>query len=236
VFPTTRGSALAGLKSTDSQVRRRSWDAIANAYYKPVYRHLRLRWRRSPEDAADLSQGFFAHMVEGDGLASFEPSRGRFRTYVRSCLDHFAQNEVKAAARLKRGGGRLVVPLDLEAVEAEITLSSGRESSTFEEAFDREWRRAVMSRAIQSLKAALVAEGREAHYHLFERYDLCEAEPRPTYEALGRDLGLPVTTVTNRLAHARKELRRHLRSELEAIVISDTELDEEWRALLGPGR
>jgi DNA-directed RNA polymerase specialized sigma24 family protein len=117
-FPTTRWSAVEGARSADGAERERSWGALVRAYWKPAYKHLRVRWRASPEDAEDALQGFFERAMEKDFFASYEPERARFRTFFRVCLDRFASNEAKARGRLKRGGTS--PPLDFAAAEDEI--------------------------------------------------------------------------------------------------------------------
>ena len=88
-FPLTHVSAVLALRSEDPLERKRSLERVLEGYYKPVYKHLRLKWRRSSEDAEDLAQAFFLRATEKRVFAAYEPSRGRFRTFVRACLDHF---------------------------------------------------------------------------------------------------------------------------------------------------
>ena len=81
---------------------------------------------RSPDDAADLTQGFFLRAFEKDFFAGFDPSRARFRTYLRTCLDGFVANARKADARLKRGGGVTLIPIDFDEAERELRLPGGQ--------------------------------------------------------------------------------------------------------------
>jgi RNA polymerase sigma factor (sigma-70 family) len=226
-FPTTHWSAIAGMRSEVEPERRRSWAAIAAAYWRPTYKHLRVRWRKSPDEADDLTQSFFARAVAGDVFSSYDPTRGRFRTFFRVCLDRFVSNEEKAHARVKRGGDAVVVPYDFAAAEAELAHAPG---ASPEEIFDREWYRALLSSAVEALRD----EGHES-FAVFERYDLCEDEKRPTYEQIGRELGVPATTVTNRLAQARRDLRRIVMAKLEGLTATEDELHREARALFGGG-
>jgi RNA polymerase sigma factor (sigma-70 family) len=229
-FPTTRWSAVAGLRSPDAAERDRSWSAVVAAYWKPVYKHLRLRWKKSPEDAEDLTQAFFARALEKDFFSGYEQERARFRTFLRVCLDRFASNEHKAAARLKRGGGEPALSLDFDGAEGE--LAGAGDPTSVEDVFDREWRRSLFELAIEALRAK--SEGdKAAAFAAFERYDLCTGE-RPTYDEIARELGVTATTVTNHLAWARRELRRLVLERLETITDSDEEYGAEARALLGP--
>ena len=120
-FPATRHSVVAGIASADTHTRRVAFDALVSAYWRPVYKYVRIKWRRDREDAADLTQEFFARAFERGSLGRFEPGRARFRTFLRVCLDGFVANEIKARGRLKRGGEVSFVPLDFAAAEHELS-------------------------------------------------------------------------------------------------------------------
>src|SRR4029077_16875018 len=103
-FPVTRWSVIDAVKSNDSAEQARALDTLFAAYWKPVYKYVRLRWNREPEDAQDLTQGFFAEMLERELLAKYNPAKSKLRTYLRLCVDSFVMNQEKAARRQKRGG------------------------------------------------------------------------------------------------------------------------------------
>jgi DNA-directed RNA polymerase specialized sigma24 family protein len=237
-FPTTRGSAIAGVRSAEAALRRRSWDALAAAYWRPTYVHVRARWRKPPDAAADLTQAFFAHAVASDAFASYDAARGRFRTFFRVCLDRFVANEEKAAGRAKRGGEATFVAFDFGDAEAELAAAP---AVSPDEAFERAWHRSLLTSAVDALRAAhageVEGEGKSERavspFAVFERYDLCEEDRRPTYDDIARELGIPVTTVTNRLAQARRDLRRIVLEKLAELTASDDELRSEGRALFG---
>ena len=106
-FPPTRLSVVERTRSDDAETRRLAFASMIEAYWKPVYKYLRLKWQLDPDAAADLTQEFFAATLEKDVLGRFDPARARFRTYLRLCVDGFASNVRKAEGRLKRGGGCL---------------------------------------------------------------------------------------------------------------------------------
>ncbi len=234
-FPTTRWSAVAGARSPDAAERARSWDALVGAYWRPVYKHLRLRWQRSREDAEDLTQAFFERAMSKDFFSDYDPTRARFRTFLRTCLDRVTLNEDKAARRVKRGGGERPLSLDFEGAEDELARTMSERAPGADEVFDREWRRGIFSMAVDALRAECKASGKEPAFAAFERYDLADDAERPTYAELARALGVPATTVTNQLAWARRELRRLALARLEPLTETDDELGHEARALLGDG-
>src|SRR5262249_45455139 len=119
-LPATRHSILAAVRSDDEAVRRGGVRALVAVYWRPVYKHLRVKWSASSDEASDATQEFFARAIEKQFFDGYDPAKARFRTFLRVCLDRFAANERKAAGRLKRGGGHLTVPLDFETAAGRL--------------------------------------------------------------------------------------------------------------------
>jgi RNA polymerase sigma factor (sigma-70 family) len=233
-FPPTRLSVVARTRSPDEETRRLAFAAIIEAYWKPVYKYLRLKWQLDPDQAADLTQEFFAATLEKDVLGRFDPERARFRTYLRLCVDGFASNARKAERRLKRGGGVTPVSLDFETAEGEIVRYEPAVPADVDELFYREWVRALFQHAVEELRTWANNSGRQTMFAVFERYDLAESpEDRPTYAALARDLGITPTTVTNHLAAMRRQFRRVVLDRLRDLTTTDEEFEAEAKRLLG---
>jgi RNA polymerase sigma factor (sigma-70 family) len=234
-FPATRLSAVREAASADPERRRRGFEALVEGYWKAVYKYLRFQARAAPEDAEDLTQGFFARAYEKGFFDRYDPERGRFRTFLRVCLDGYVANERAAARTRTRGGGRPLLSLDFGAVEGELRELPAREGDDPDEYFRREWVRGVFAQAVEALRAHARAAGKDAALAVFERYDLegPEAAEKPTYAGLARELGLPVTQVTNHLAWARREFRRLAMEALAAQCGSDREFRAEARDLFG---
>jgi RNA polymerase sigma factor (sigma-70 family) len=231
-FPPTRHSALAAIRAGDEEERRRGLSALAEAYWRPVYGYLRLHWRKPHEEAADLAQEFFAHLLEADLLSRFDPARARLRTFLRICVDRIAAGEIRAARRLKRGGGEPAIAFDFDGARAEIEKQAG-EAEAPDVLFEREWARGLFAAALERLRELCAREGKSQHFALLEQHDLgLEAEP-PSYAELARRFGIATTDVTNRLAWARRRLREVLLDLLRECTSSESELREEARALLG---
>src|SRR5512141_3472512 len=119
-FPDTRGSLVAAVKSGDGEARARALETLAEADWRPIYTYVRLKAGIEHEEAADLTQEFFARLVEKDWLERFDASKARLRTYLRGLVEGRVANESKARNRLKRGGGIQVLSLDFEAVRREV--------------------------------------------------------------------------------------------------------------------
>lgn len=233
-FPTTRFSAIAGIRQADPAIRTRSLDTLITAYWKPVYKYIRVRWGKSNEDASDLTQAFFTLALEKDFFAAFDPIKGRFRTFLRTCLDGFLANEQKAGGRLKRGGDLIHLPLEFETAEGEIVLTEIRSDEDLDKYFDTEWVRHLFALTVDALRQECAARGRQVMFEVFEQYDLDDSgAERLTYQKLGARMGLSATTVTNHLSVARREFRRILLDKLREITATDEEFRREARYLLG---
>jgi RNA polymerase sigma factor (sigma-70 family) len=234
-FPATLHSVLERLDSDDHSVRESALNHVATVYWRPVYGHLRLRWRRTPQDAEDLTQEFFARMTDGALIRAFDPSRARFRTYLRGCVDHLAANALRAERRQKRGGDLHPLPLDFEGAERDFARAGQVTEADADRWFHHEWVRGLFELAVASLQDSTTGTPKEVRFRIFEQYDLEHADhdSRPTYQTIADLFGIPVTQVTNHLAWARREFRRLLMEHLRALSGNDAEFREEARALLG---
>ncbi len=221
--------------SADPETRRRAFATLVAAYWKPVYKYLRLKWHVPEEDAEDLTQGFFARALEKAFFDRFDPERARFRTYLRTCLDGFVANERQSARRLKRGGGAEHVSLDFVGAEAELAHQGPPDGGDMEDYFHREWVRSLFALAVDALRRRCAETGKSVPFALFERYDLdgSDAARRPSYADLALETGIPETQVTNHLAWARREFRRLVLETLEEATGSEEEFRAEARQLLG---
>lgn len=217
--------------SEDAEQRRRGLEALVAAYWRPVYKYIRLKWPAEKEGAQDLTQGFFTRAMEKGYFRGYDPAKGSFRTFLRTCVDGFVAKEREAAQRIKRGGEAEFVGLDFEGAEGELREHPLAEGLSMEEYFRREWVRSLFALAVEKLRAACETRGKMAHFRLFERYDLDEEEV--SYEELARELDLPLTQVTNYLAWARREFRRIILDELREVSGSEEEFRREARVLLG---
>jgi RNA polymerase sigma factor (sigma-70 family) len=234
-FPPTRDSVVAAIGDPDPEVRRCAFEVLVAAYWRPVYKYLRLRWRVDREQAEDLTQGFFAHAFEKGTLDPFDARRARFRTWIRTCLDGFVSNERRAAQRLKRGGGAPHLPLEFEDAEGELRRLEPPAADDLESFFHREWVRGLVALSLEELRAKSEAAGRRLEFTLFERYDVEPGGPetRPTYAELAKQLGVSETKVTNALHAMRRRFRQTLLERLRVVTAGEAEFEAEARELFG---
>jgi RNA polymerase sigma factor (sigma-70 family) len=235
-FPLTRLSVLAAARSQDHAERLRALDALFVAYWKPVYKYIRLKFSQSPQDAQDLTQGFFAELLERGLLSRFDPAKSRLRTYLRLCVDSFALNQMKAALRQKRGGEIAHVALDFSVAEDELRAQAINPASiaspeSLEHFFEKEWIRSLFSSAVEELRGVCEAREKQKAFQLFEAYDLSEANV--SYAELAASFSLPLTEVNNQLAWARREFRRIALERLRALCDGEEEFAREAKTLFG---
>jgi RNA polymerase sigma factor (sigma-70 family) len=236
-FPATRRSVIEAARSIDAEERERALEALCAAYWKPVYKYVRWRWNRPAEAAQDLTQGFFAELLERELLDKFDPQKSRLRTYLRVCVDSFVMNEDKAGRRHKRGGNVPHVALDFTAAEEELgatAIDPAQIASpeSLEEFFEKEWVRSLFALAVDDLRELCELRERERTFRLFESYDL-EGNEKNSYEQLSQDYGISVTDVTNALAWARREFRKIALERLRELCGSEEEFHREARAAFG---
>jgi RNA polymerase sigma factor (sigma-70 family) len=234
-FPVTQVSAIAAASSPSPEERTRGFELLIAAYWMPVYKYIRIKWNKPTEDARDLTQGFFAEAIEKNFFARFDPSKAKFRTFLRTCLDGFVANENKAARRIKRGGGATILSLDFDGAEEQLRIGSAPAAHAFDDYFEKEWARSVFSLALDGFRVHMAEAGKETHRKLFERYvlDGDDEKPKPSYKAVAEEFNLSISDVTNYLALARREFRRIVLEKLRELTATDEEYRREARALLG---
>jgi RNA polymerase sigma factor (sigma-70 family) len=214
-FPSTQISLLeaaaAGLSSD-------ALDRVIALYWKPVYRFIRLKFRKNNEDAKDLTQGFFAVALQRDFFARFDPAKASFRTYLRMAVERFAANQHAALNRQKRGGD----------IEFETDAEQVAATETPEQVFEREWQRQLFCLALDDLRAYCNGIGKELQFRVFQDYDLAAGE-RPSYAELAVRHGISENSVTNYLAWARRMLLGFATERLRGTTSGARELREEMR-------
>ena len=219
-----RETSIGGSRGTFDNTR---WTLILRArdekqlegflqnYWKPCYFYIR-RKGQEVEDAKDLTQSFFMDFLQRDGLARVTRSKGRFRSYLLACLDHFLSNEYDRRKAQKRGAGR-VFPLDFQNAE-ELFARSGDDSP--ERAYRRQWAIDHIERALQALKAEM-----GGRFDTLREY-IMAGQPG-TLKAVAERLGLSESNVKVIIHRARKRYRDLLKEEVARTVEKPGEVEEE---------
>ena len=225
-FPSTRGSLIAAAAGLTPGTRA-ALAELCKLYWPPAYAFVR-RSGRSPDDALDLTQSFFARVLEHNDLASFDPRRGRFRSWLLGALKHVLANERRHAAAQRRGGG--VDMLSIDAVDAEHRYArEPADRLTPERAYERRWALTVLERVLGRLEQEQAAQGK---HERFERLKGFLVGDEPSYEALADQLGEAAGTLRVQAHRLRRRYRDLLREEIADTVEGPADVDDELRHLL----
>jgi DNA-directed RNA polymerase specialized sigma24 family protein len=239
------GNAFAGAR-TEARFDQTHWSLILPAagqqtpgaqealaqlctiYWPPLYAFLR-RQGRSPEDAKDLTQGFFGHLLAANRLQQVHPAKGKFRSFLLACLQNFVQNERDKEQALKRGGGRLLLSLDLSDAERHAAPEPATADDPAK-AFERRWASTLIEHVLQRLRAKYTQSGKSELFLTLQPFLTGEAERGGYAEAAAR-LQLSEGAVRMAATRLRDEFRALLRSEVGRTVSTPAEVDEEIRYL-----
>jgi RNA polymerase sigma-70 factor (ECF subfamily) len=231
-FPETSWGLLSRLHDHDGEGFRAGLETLCRRYWKPVYGYLRAARAKSNGDAKDLTQSFFAWLLEGNVLEKFDPKQGGFRPYLKLLLRRFAINEDLSRQCLKRGGGARNFSLDDDKVDFEDLLADPRALDP-EIVFDQLWIVGVVNGALRRVRERCIAEKRDIAFRIYEEYELSHERERPSYAQLAARLGIKERQVETHLFAVRDAVRAELRRELTKLTANENEWEGEWHALFG---
>ena len=228
-FATTRWSVvLAAGSGPASPTAHEALTTLCEAYWYPLYAFLRRRGR-TREDAEDLTQAFFARLLEKQALRHADQSRGRFRSFLLTSITHFAANEYQRAAAQKRGGGVPTMSLEFEGAEGRFQLEPAT-NETPESCFDRAWALAMLARVLARLDAEMTANGKAPQFARLKTY-LTGDEPNTSYSDAARDLAASEGAIKVAVHRLRRRFRDLVREEVAETVGSPDEIENEIRHL-----
>jgi DNA-directed RNA polymerase specialized sigma24 family protein len=226
-FPTTRWTLILSSQA-GSEARQAAVRDLLPHYWRPLYLHAR-RKGLPPDRAEDAVQGLLLQLLQRDFLGALDPGKGRFRSYLRTAFDRFLINQHERASALKRGGGEVLVSLDLEAAERSLALSS----APAEAAFDHEWAAGIMERALARLAAEFAQGKRRAGGDaVLGFFGLGGGDP-PSYAAAAAECGLSAPQFKAALHRARARFRALVREEVSLTVGEAADIDAEIAELIG---
>ena len=228
-FASTNSSNSALARRDDTVRAEPALAELCRTYWYPLYAYVR-RWGRGAEDAQDLTQEFFARLIEKRWLDRAEESRGKFRSFLLTAFKHFLASEWDHDRALKRGGGQALIALDGLEAEERYRLEPA-DAATPDAIYDRRWALTVLDRTLARLEAEQRAAG---HTERFEAVKDCLlGEPGDaTLVASGARLGLTEATLKAYVRRLRERYRALLREEIAQTVDGSAGVDEELRSLL----
>ncbi len=206
---------------------------LCEDYWTPLYWFVRRRGYRR-DDAHDLTQGFFAYLLEKNAYATHDPTKGRFRGFLLALLKRYLGAAQATQSRVKRGGDRTIISLDAgridysEAAAERALLTAAPQDE--ERAFDCRWAAEIVARAMQALTAEY-AEGKRARVLAELRPFLTGGVGLPTHEEVARRLQVPEDTLRSYLFRLRSRYRVLLQAEVARTVLSDEDVESELRYL-----
>lgn len=228
-FATTRWSVvLAAGANLSSAGAREALATLCETYWYPLYAFLRSRGYDA-EDAQDLTQAFFARVLEKHTIGQADPARGRFRSFLLAALKNFAANEHDREITKKRGGGAPIVSLELEGAEGRFQLEPPSDE-TPERIFDRRWALTLLDRVMSRLKTEGPRAGRKSQFEGLKTY-LTGDQPQLSYAQTASALGISEGAVKVAVHRLRRHFRDLVRDEIAQTVSSPEEIEDELRHL-----
>jgi RNA polymerase sigma factor (sigma-70 family) len=229
-FVTTRWTLVAAAAAgTSDPQRREALEDLCQTYWPPLYAFLRRRGHTA-EDAQDLTQGFFARVLERHDFRAADPARGRFRSFLLTALQHYVINEHERATTAKRGGQLQRLSLDFEEVERTYVLE-GRDDDSPDHVFNRKWAAITLDRALQRLRDECREAGKGALAEALLPY-LTDAGHLPPYRSVAEQLGLTEGATKVAVHRLRQRFGAILRLEIAETVLAPADVDDEVRELI----
>jgi len=227
-FATTRWTVVLCAGDVGSPEARDALDQLCRTYWYPLYAYAR-RHGHASHDAQDLTQEFFARLLEKRCLQDVDRQKGRFRSFLLSALKHFLANEWDRRRAQKRGGGRVHVPIDGVSAEGFYAREAARSESP-EKLFDRRWALALLDQVLARLSDEQAASGKSRQFDALKGC-LTAGRGALRYAELAHGLGMTENALKVAVHRLRKRFRELLRAEIAHTVASEAEIDEEIRHL-----
>ena len=202
---------------------------LCQLYWYPLYAFARRRGH-APEDAQDLTQGFFLQLLEHRLLAAADQRKGKFRSFLLAAFQHYLSDQADRARCLKRGGRYEFISLDLENAEDRYQREPAGTDLTAEQLFDARWAIVLLGRAKTLLGQEYEVQGRAAIFEALKPF-LEGGAPTPSYEAAADALGMGLATTKTLIHRLRKRYTAILRQEIARTVSDPGEVDAEIHAL-----
>lgn len=226
---TTQWSQVLAARDGEGTEGREALEQLCQTYWQPLYAYIRHQGS-GPDEASDLTQGFFTELLEKDLLAEVDPEKGRFRAFLLASLRHFLANERRRQRTLKRGGGKRTLSLDTETGEQAYALLSGQQNSPAD-VFEQQWATTVLARAMVRLQLESEAAGNPTQFELLKQY-LTGTDPQMPYRELAAAMAMTEGAIATAVHRLRLRYGECLRAEIAETVEDPVDVDGELRYLL----
>jgi RNA polymerase sigma factor (sigma-70 family) len=226
-FATTLWHVVQAAGAATSPESKDALSSLCSVYWYPVYAFARRRGL-GPDEAADITQGFFTRLIEQKIVRAADPNRGKFRSYLLGAFKHFLSHEWARARAQKRGGGRKLVPLDPHVAESRYGLEPSHDI-TAERLFDRQWGLRLLELALDDLALQCSRNGKQRHFELFKPF--LSGGTGSDYREAGGELGLSEGAARVMVHRLRGQYRKLLREHILKTVRSPEQVEEEIQHL-----
>jgi RNA polymerase sigma factor (sigma-70 family) len=230
-FDKTRWSMVLGAVQSWAPCAQKALAELCGLYWRPLYAFARRRGH-SPEDAQDLVQGFFEHLIRSRGLATVERSKGRFRSFLLASFQNFIAAQNRRARAEKRGGRAELIRLDWQDAETRLVFEP-EDRLTPETLYDAQWALLLLRRATERLEQEQAVAGKAKTFRILKGFlgrDVDSHAPL-TYEEAAEALGVGVPNVTSIIHRLRQRHLQLVREEVERTVSDPTEVEAELHGL-----
>jgi len=229
-FRTTRWSVVLLSAQSQAPGSKTALAELCSLYWYPLYAFVRNRGH-SPQDAQDLTQGFFLHLLARRALTHVDPRKGKFRSFMIACLQNYLSHEAELARRLKRGGRVEFVYLDLQRAENRYRLEPV-DTLTPEKIFNARWAMALLGAAMNQLSREYGDQGKTATFETLKAFlDPINRKTLPPYEQVAAQLKLSLGAVKTLIHRLRKEYTAFVREEIRRTVSDSGDVDAEIHEL-----
>ena len=230
IFATTHWTVVLAAGRRHTPQSDAALEELCRTDWFPLYAYVRRRGH-TKEDAEDLTQAFFARLLEKNFLAGVDNEKGKFRAFLLAALKHFLANEWDKSQAQKRGGGSLPLSLDWQTADTKFQVAATSEPSP-DQAFDREWALALLAKVIERLESECAAEGKAKIFAQLKRF-LTAGTGGAAQSEVAKTLGLEEGAARVAIHRLRKRYRQLLREEISQTLADPAQVDEEMRALFG---
>jgi RNA polymerase sigma-70 factor (ECF subfamily) len=228
IFATTHWSLVLAAGKRPAPDAQKALATLCRTYWYPLYAYVR-RQGHQPDDAQDLTQEFFARLLEKHYLQAADPERGRFRSFLLTAFKRFLSKERDRKTTKRRGGGMKRLSLDFESGECRYRLEPAHEV-TAERIYERRWALTLLERVFARLQDELDQAGKQKEFHCLKVYLTGETDT-PSHQEAAAELAMTEGAVKVAVHRLRRRYRNLVREEIAQTVASPEEVDEELRHL-----
>jgi RNA polymerase sigma-70 factor (ECF subfamily) len=227
-FATTHWSVVLEAQG-ESPAAQAALEKLCRTYWRPIYSFVRRQGFR-PEEAEDLTQGFFAQLLERKSLHSVRKEKGRLRSYLLGALKYFLADERRRARAIKRGKGLTLIPLE-ELRGEERVEPEPADPVTAEMMYERRWASTVLARVLNRLKEEYRTAGREDSFDALKQL-LPGGPDAPSHAEIAARLGMNENAVRQAFHRFRQRYQLLLRDEIAQTVATRSDIEDELRHLI----